>query len=83
MRKTSFKIAVYVDMENVASSEFSLEELMNGLMKADEDQHCTFVIKVAYGNQSSAKKLLKNSLSIITLPLSTLRKSVSVKIALT
>ncbi len=62
MRKTSFKIAVYVDMENIASSEFSLEELMNGLMKADEDQHCTFVIKVAYGNQNSAKKTLKEQL---------------------
>ena len=62
MRKQAFTIAVYVDMENIASSDFSLEDLMNTLLKADDDQSCSFVIKAAYGNQASSKKTLKDQL---------------------
>jgi uncharacterized LabA/DUF88 family protein len=62
LKKQSFTIAVYVDMENIASSEFVLEDLMNALLKGDDDQSCSFVIKAAYGNQASSKKVLKDQL---------------------
>lgn len=62
MKKQAFTIAVYVDMENVASSEFVLEDLMNALLKGDDDQSSSFVIKAAYGNQMTSKKTLKDQL---------------------
>lgn len=51
MKKQMYNIAVYVDMENVASTEFALEDLMSALLRADDDHNCIFVIKAAYGNQ--------------------------------
>lgn len=62
MKKQMFNIAVYVDMENVASIDFSLEELMSALLRADDDYNCIFVIKAAYGNQNNGKKALKEQL---------------------
>ena len=62
MKKQMYNIAVYVDMENVASTDFVLEDLMSALLRADDDHNCIFVIKAAYGNQSSSKKTLKEQL---------------------
>ena len=62
MKKQAFTIAVYVDMENIASSDFILEDLMNALLKGDDDHSCSFVIKAAYGNQATSKKILKDQL---------------------
>jgi uncharacterized LabA/DUF88 family protein len=62
MKKQMFNIAVYVDMENVASIDFSLEDLMGALLRADDDHNCVFVIKAAYGNQNNGKKTLKEQL---------------------
>ena len=62
MKKQMYNIAVYVDMENVASTEFALEDLMSALLRADDDHNCIFVIKAAYGNQTIGKKTLKEQL---------------------
>ncbi|UIF89009.1 NYN domain-containing protein [Cupriavidus sp. UYPR2.512] len=62
MKKQIYNTAVYVDMENVASIDFALDDLMSALLRADDDHNCIFVIKAAYGNQSSSKKTLKEQL---------------------
>ncbi|WP_372873263.1 NYN domain-containing protein [Shewanella sp.] len=62
MRKQNLNIAVYIDMENVASSEFVLEDVMNSFLSTDEDYNCIFAIKSAYGNQNAAKKTLKSQI---------------------
>lgn len=62
MKKQMYNIAVYVDMENVASTDFALEDLMSALLRADDDHNCIFVIKAAYGNQTNGKKTLKEQL---------------------
>lgn len=62
MRKKNFNIAVYVDMENIASAEFNLEEVMNSFLSADDEYNCVFTIKAAYGNQATAKKTLKSQI---------------------
>ncbi|WP_105174283.1 NYN domain-containing protein [Pseudoalteromonas sp. T1lg122] len=62
MKKQNLNIAVYIDMENVASSEFVLEDVMNSFLSADDDYNCIFAIKAAYGNQARAKKSLKKQI---------------------
>ncbi|ABF10223.1 NYN domain-containing protein [Cupriavidus metallidurans] len=62
MKKQVLNIAVYVDMENVASIDFALEDLMSALLLAEDDHNCIFVIKAAYGSQGNAKKALKEQL---------------------
>ncbi len=62
MKKQNLNIAVYIDMENVASSEFVLENVMNSFLSADDDYNCIFAIKAAYGDQSRAKKTLKTQI---------------------
>ncbi|WP_228779349.1 NYN domain-containing protein [Methylobacter sp. BlB1] len=62
MKKQNFNIAVYIDMESIASVDFLLDEVMNSLLLSDEDLNCIFVIKSAYGNQINAKKDLKNQI---------------------
>lgn len=62
MKKQNLNIAVYIDMENVASSEFVLEDVMNSFLSADDDYNCIFAIKAAYGNQCKAKKTLKTQI---------------------
>ena len=62
MKKENFNIAVYIDMENMASTEFLLEEVMNSFLSADDEYSCIFAIKSAYGNQSIAKKSLKRQI---------------------
>lgn len=62
MKKQMFNVAVNVDMENVASIDFGLEDLMSALLRADDDHNCIFVIKAAYGNQINGKKSLKEQL---------------------
>ncbi|MGF1727544.1 NYN domain-containing protein [Photobacterium nomapromontoriensis] len=59
MIKQNFNIAVYIDMENMASSDFILEDVMNSLLSVDDEYNCIFAIKSAYGNQAIAKKSLK------------------------
>ncbi|EGR3047853.1 NYN domain-containing protein, partial [Vibrio parahaemolyticus] len=58
MKKKNFNIAVYIDMENIAASDFQLEEVMNSFLSADDEYNCIFTIKSAYGNQATAKKSL-------------------------
>lgn len=43
-------------MENIAASDFQLEEVMNSFLSADDEYNCIFTIKSAYGNQATAKK---------------------------
>ncbi|KAB7665068.1 NYN domain-containing protein [Plesiomonas shigelloides] len=62
MKKLNFNIAVYIDMENVSSSEFVLEDVMNALLSSDSELNCIFAIKSAYGNQAVAKKKLKEQI---------------------
>lgn len=62
MKKQVLNIAVYVDMENVASIDFALEDLMSALLLAEDDHNCIFVIKAAYGSQGNAKKALNRLL---------------------
>lgn len=62
MKKLNFNIAVYIDMENVSSSEFVLEDVMNALLSSDSELNCIFAIKSAYGNQAIAKKKLKEQI---------------------
>jgi uncharacterized protein (TIGR00288 family) len=62
MKKTNFNIAVYIDMENMAASDFVLEDVMNSFLSADDDCNCIFAIKSAYGNQNRAKKQLKDQI---------------------
>ncbi|MBB6054499.1 NYN domain-containing protein [Tolumonas osonensis] len=62
MKKQNFNIAVYIDMENVSSSDFILEDLMNALLSTDDGLNCIFAIKSAYGNQSISKKTLKEQI---------------------
>ena len=62
MKKQNLNIAVYIDMENVTSSEFVLEDVMNSFLSADEDYNCIFAIKAAYGNQDNVKKTLKSQI---------------------
>ena len=45
MKKQMCNIVGYVDMENVASTELALEDLMSALLRADDDHNCIFVIK--------------------------------------
>lgn len=59
MTKQNFNIAVYIDMENMTSVDFVLEDVMNSLLSADDGYNCIFAIKAAYGNQCRAKKTLK------------------------
>lgn len=73
MQRSILNIAVYVDMENMASADFKLDEAMNALMQSDEATNCVFAIKAAYGNQQIAKKSLKrqileNNFSIVDTP---------------
>lgn len=49
-------------MENVSSSDFILEDLMNALLSTDDGLNCIFAIKSAYGNQSISKKTLKEQI---------------------
>ena len=49
-------------MENVSSSDFILEDLMNSLLSTDDGLNCIFAIKSAYGNQSISKKTLKDQI---------------------
>lgn len=49
-------------MENVASSEFVLEDVMNSFLSTDDDYNCIFAIKSAYGNQNAAKKTSKSQI---------------------
>lgn len=62
MKKLNFNMAVYIDMENVSSSEFVLEDVMNALLSSDSELNCIFAIKSAYGNQAIAKKKLKEQI---------------------
>lgn len=62
MKKNNLNIAVYIDMENVSSSEFKLEDVMNSFLSSDEEYNCIFAIKAAYGDQSCAKKTLKKQI---------------------
>lgn len=62
MKKTNFNIAVYIDMENMASPDFVLEDVMNSFLSADDDCNCIFAIKSAYGNQNIARKQLKDQI---------------------
>lgn len=62
MKKQVVTIAVYVDMENIASTDFELEDLMNTHLKGDDDHSYSFAIKAAYGNQATSKKILKDQL---------------------
>jgi len=62
LKKQNFNIAVYIDMENVSSSDFVLEDLMNALLSTDDGLNCIFAIKSAYGNQSISKKALKEQI---------------------
>lgn len=62
MKKKNFNIAVYIDMENMAASEFKLEDVMNSFLSADDEYNCVFTIKSAYGNQAIAKKTLKSQI---------------------
>jgi uncharacterized LabA/DUF88 family protein len=49
-------------MENIASSDFLLDEVMNSLLLSEEDLNCIFAIKSAYGDQNTAKKNLKTQI---------------------
>ncbi|MFM4836134.1 NYN domain-containing protein [Aeromonas veronii] len=62
MKKQNFNIAVYIDMENISSLDFILEDLMNSLLSSDEGLNSIFAIKSAYGNQSTSKKTLKEQI---------------------
>ena len=62
MKKQNFNIAVYIDMENVSSSDFILEDLMKALRSSDDGFNCIFAIKSEYGNQSISKKTLKEQI---------------------
>ncbi len=62
MKKKNFNIAVYIDMENIAASDFQLEDVMNSFLSADDEYNCIFTIKSAYGNQATAKKTLKTQI---------------------
>ncbi|GAM62827.1 hypothetical protein JCM19232_4504 [Vibrio ishigakensis] len=62
MKKKNYNIAAYIDMENIATSDFQLEEVMNSLLRADDEYNCILTIKLAYGNQATAKKSLKTQI---------------------
>lgn len=49
-------------MENVSSSDFILEDLMNAFLSIDDGFNCIFAIKSAYGNQNTSKKALKDQI---------------------
>lgn len=49
-------------MENIAASDFQLEDVMNSFLSADDEYNCIFTIKSAYGNQATAKKTLKTQI---------------------
>lgn len=73
MQRSLMNIAVYIDMENMTSSDFKLDEVMTSLMQSDDATNCVFAIKSAYGNQQVAKKQLKqqileNNFSIVDTP---------------
>jgi|GEM_PF-6266747 len=73
MQRSLMNIAVYIDMENMTSTDFKLEDVMTTLMQSDDATNCVFAIKSAYGNQQVAKKQLKkqileNNFSIVDTP---------------
>ncbi|WP_249185369.1 NYN domain-containing protein [Moritella sp. 5] len=62
MIKKNYNIAVYVDMENMASVDFVLENVMSSLLTVEDEYNCIAVIKSAYGDQEGANKRLKKQL---------------------
>jgi uncharacterized LabA/DUF88 family protein len=66
-----FFLAIFIDLENVADSEFNLDDLIKALILEDEhsqqgngsDKSFVFAIKEAYGSMNSIPKSLKTQLT--------------------